>query len=520
MDSGPARLGRNDVLAALGLYLLTVSVYLLSGPGRIDMIDGQYRFEVARSLLDVGQPVLRDGRLPGDFAVQGLRGVVTGYGATVSVLALPLLALGRALGMVSQDAQQTVFSWLSGLLGALVVPVQVGVHRWLGVPLRSAVGWALVTAFCTQLWITSTTSFDQSMHAAWILLAVGCTWRAGQTGSMGTAAVAGGAMALLVNHQEVYAALLPFVLLSLLPPPGERFDRRRAAVAGVVVLGLLLGFMAWAGWNVWRLGAPLRSGKVQGAVEVAPHPVAAGLTLLLSPGKGVLWYSPPVVLGLAGMAGLWRRARGLAAGVVATSLALLGLYMLVPFFSGDWCWGPRYMLPVLVLVGLGMPLLRPLRSARRLALAAVVVAGLGVQLLALSLDHHRFFQDRGLVGAVVDQQPDYYWTHSALWARPEEIRQSLEGLPDEVERFACNPYQDHLTYMTWGLAPPNGAELQRKYAVFWLPRPWPLWMAWLQPGVPSPIPVVKVELALAALALVGAGLLARALGTRPAPRPG
>lgn len=490
---------------ALGLYLLTAAVYALSGPGRIDMIDGQYRFEVARGLLEVGLPVVRDGDLPDEFARQGALGVVSGYGASVSVLAVPLLALARVVGLDGVEAQQTVFSWLSGLVGALVVPLQYVVHRWLGVEVRASVGWALVTAFCTQLWITSAGVFDQSMHAAWLLAAVAFTWRAAQTGSLTLAALAGAALALLVNHQEAYLGVVPFVLLALLG--GSQVPRRRVGLAAVVLAGLLVGVAGWAGWNYWRLGELLRSGKAEGEVVLGGDPALAALALLVSPGKGALWYSPPLLLGVVGLWGLWRRARGLALAATGAAVALLGLYASMPFYSGDWCWGPRYMVPTLVLVGLAMPFARLPRSV----LGLVIALGLAVQGLALSLDHHRFFHDRGLVGAVTDQDPAYYWRESALLARPAEIAQSLQGLPAEVERFACHPYEGRITYMTWGLAPPGGREAQRKYAVFWLPRPWPLWMPWLPPEQ-RPVPVGALTGFLAAVAMLGAGLVVRSQG--------
>src|SRR6516164_6696942 len=46
--------------ALFGLLLLVFAVVALSGPGRIDIVDGQTRYEVARSLVDHGDSVIRD----------------------------------------------------------------------------------------------------------------------------------------------------------------------------------------------------------------------------------------------------------------------------------------------------------------------------------------------------------------------------------------------------------------------------------------------------------------------------
>src|ERR1700722_8250106 len=61
-DSGdlscPARLRWPTALA--GLFLVVFAATTLAGPGRIDIVDGQTRYEVARSLVEHGDSVIRD----------------------------------------------------------------------------------------------------------------------------------------------------------------------------------------------------------------------------------------------------------------------------------------------------------------------------------------------------------------------------------------------------------------------------------------------------------------------------
>src|SRR4051812_19994986 len=47
-------------VALFGQFLLVFALVTLSGPGRIDIVDGQTRYEVARSLVDHGDSVVRD----------------------------------------------------------------------------------------------------------------------------------------------------------------------------------------------------------------------------------------------------------------------------------------------------------------------------------------------------------------------------------------------------------------------------------------------------------------------------
>ena len=53
------------VLSALGLSVSLLGVYVLTNAGRIDIIDGQIRYEVAANWLTTGEPTLRDRALTG-----------------------------------------------------------------------------------------------------------------------------------------------------------------------------------------------------------------------------------------------------------------------------------------------------------------------------------------------------------------------------------------------------------------------------------------------------------------------
>src|SRR5262249_12398630 len=47
-------------LALAGQFVFVFAILILSGPGRIDIVDGQTRYEVARSLIDHGDSIIRD----------------------------------------------------------------------------------------------------------------------------------------------------------------------------------------------------------------------------------------------------------------------------------------------------------------------------------------------------------------------------------------------------------------------------------------------------------------------------
>src|SRR5438552_6493980 len=65
LDPGSSTVPRRGwwALALAGQFVFVFAAVALSGPGRIDIVDGQTRYEVARSLVAHGDSVIRDQRV-------------------------------------------------------------------------------------------------------------------------------------------------------------------------------------------------------------------------------------------------------------------------------------------------------------------------------------------------------------------------------------------------------------------------------------------------------------------------
>jgi len=505
---------RRDVAAALGLVAFVLAIYLLTGPGRMDSMDVQLRFEVARGLLERGAPVLQDGaQLRARYVFEGVGGHnYSVYSAGGSLAGLPLVALGSWLGGESGDGRlglmRVLFSWTSGVAGALIPALLFGAWRSLGVPRRAAAAWALVAAFATLAWPVSCSGFEQSQQSLLLLGATLAAWRAG--GADGSRALAwvilGGLCgAALINYQEAYFLFLPLAAAACWSPKRPPIAALRRAVVFLFV-ALYLGAGCWMIWNRVRSGDALDSGKwFEGGGDVFGNPLVGVPGLLVSPGKGALWYSPPVLLALAGLPGLWRRSRPLALSAALSAAGMIVVFGALSFFGADRCWGPRLTLAALTLLALALPFV----VWPRWLVAGIVAAGVGVQGLALSMDHHRFFNERALEPLFYLDDPGFYFRESALLARPgEALDAAWGGVGPEVTKFARSPYPRDVTYPpVMFIHAEQAPALMADFAVHQLPRPWPLWAPRLPEGLRYPAPVAPLLAGLMGLAAAGAGLL-------------
>jgi len=504
----------------LGIFLVVATAYALSGPGRIDIIDGQFRYEVAVSLLTEGRPALRDPALH-SFGLPGrdsLRYAPYNFGA--SVAGLPFVWLGRVLGDPGGETQRFLFSLTSAVAGGLLASALYLFYRTLGLENRPALGWTAVSAFGTLLWPLATSTFDQAQHAVLVLLAVQLG-RASVRQDSAWLAVAGGLVAAaLLNYQETYLVLVPGLALSTVTssrrPWSDTGSWRRLCW---FMAASMLGVAAWLAYNAVRFGNPLfffgkwpQEGHPAGSVLA--NPIAGFFSLMFSPGKSILLYSPPLVLGLLGMRGLWRKEPILALTVITVSIVQLAFVSSLRFFGSDWAWGPRYLVPLLPLWALAFPFV-DVATIRRSVVAAVVGLGVLVQVMAVSMDHQRFFFERSLPDHFWAQDRWFYFRESALLARPGEIAASLrDGMPSTARWFAPTPYPNALTYSIFGntrreLAP----RWMRQFQVFYLPRPWPLWMRTVPPER-RPVSLGPTVIGLLGVGFLGVGLIHRSAHKR------
>jgi hypothetical protein len=511
-------------LGLLGLACATFALYVLTNVGRIDIIDGQIRYDVAANWLDTGQPTVTDRfMMPTSLVLRPPHGAYGAYLAAPSVTPMPFMLLSRLLPGHTIERDRFAFTMAGPLFGAAGVAILVWLYGQLGFGLRTALAWAAAMALTTLWWPGSLTVFDQNQHGVFLLAAVALAWQAGRRASLGMAALGGVMGGVLLCYRETYALVLPFAALAVFASSEETqagttglrtsVDRAGLVRYGMFGAGASLGVLAFVAFNYWRFGTALVPTVYDRTIIFGANTVAAILSLTVSPGKSMLLFSAPVILAVAGARSLVRRAPMLAAAVAGISLIHVMLTVQLTFFGGDWTWGPRYLVPLVPLWSIAAPF--AVASLRRSLVTTVLAAGLIAQLLGISVDAQRFFFEHDLRPHFWEDQWAYF-KRSQLFARPVELATIVtEGVPAEAKRFAPTPQGD-ITYTFAG--PPNyqrpGRLWARDFAAFHLLRPWPAWVAWLEP---ARRPVDPWRLLGACVALAAAGGVMLALAVRRCP---
>ena len=354
----PAHTARWIAVAAFLLYAAT-------GGGRIAGSDEVTMFQLARA-LSRGEVAVPEGA-----TLQGRHGrAYSKNAAAQAIAALPLVAVGdaaaRGAGLPParrELAARFVASFFNALVTAILLGVFHAAARALGAGSGAAFAATLMLGFATPLWVYSKSFMAEPLQALGLLLALTGSARAAAGERRGTKLAALGVL-LAVSAKLV---MLPLAVLVLWPLAGRRSDGTPVPGRAWVLGALLAALAGHLVYNFARFGTPLETGYGrQAGASAWSTPLWVGLYgLLLSSGKGVVWFAPAVLLVARGVArmrhlaggersGVAIAARRASAAILATCGFAVVLYSRFEHWAGDGSFGPRYLVPVLPLAMLAV----------------------------------------------------------------------------------------------------------------------------------------------------------------------
>ncbi len=318
------------------------------------------------------------------------------------LLEAPFFALGhladQAFGHFSSDPNGYAFLWFYNPFMAALAASALFALIYLT---RRSLRWASAIAFLFSVasiaWPYSKIGMETTFMAAILgAFALG-VWarRSPSARSWGlTGLVTGTAMAT-----KPYALICVAPIAVLLWPSFRALDRERRLRLGLAAAAPVLLWIAAIAWyNHYRFGGLTDFGYTESSLTLSAPLNFLGL--LFSPGKGLLLYSPLIVLGALGLPRLWRADRSLAAALVLLFVTLTAVAAASTYW-GDEVWGPRYIAPAAWTLLVPIPWWADTATRRRVlvGLAAVAVA---VQIVGVGVQYARFLKvERRLTGVPV-----------------------------------------------------------------------------------------------------------------------
>jgi hypothetical protein len=472
---------------AVGVFFFALAVYTLTYVGAFKSNDERALFSGTDSFVKRRDFTVN--QIYWDYTHVGMRtaggDMVPNYEPAQMVAAIPFYLWGRALDAAVQGVMffgVVIMAAAAALIYLCLL--EVGCRR------GSSLLGALVFAFATMAWPYSRTFFREPLTVVAYMVAFYALmrYRPPSPRRLLWPALAGAAVGLALTTKQISVILIPpLVLLAVVYEwrrpwarsieAGDRIGRVGALVAAIVplalflLLGRLYNAAVLGGVEVFARDIVDYTTNPQLSQSVPVRMVRAALGLGISPYKGLLWYSPALLLGLIGAIPFVRRRpwEGAAFLMVVGSL-LLG-YSRYNYWSGGVAWGSRYMLPAVpFLVLLAAPVWQwlvgdappgstrqmprwlniSLRSLTVLLLAASVlvqVFGISVDLRTYELS---FLLDQAKVWGGIGEAIDALYMKPAFSPVLGHLRLLLSGT--QPLDFAWVQWREQ---GTWALVPPG-----------------------------------------------------------------
>ena len=429
-------------IAQVGLFLSVFALVApLSGPGLIDIVDGLTRYEVARSLVDHGVPVIRDPEVW--FTVfPGRHGkLYSKYRFPQSVIGVAAILAADATGPVREDRRHFFFTLTGAIACALLAVTYAALFRGLGHAPRAALLWAAGGIFCTPSWFYGTSTFDDILGSATVVLAMSTALSSRRRHPLAGATVSGLALGLAFNCKEPLGIFVIPVLTAIYDPELDLRSQWGRLAMVAVLMGA--GVAVYMGYDLYKFPPGSTAGHAEILKKYAPiwsgSPEIALIAMTISLSAGAPFYNPPIAVCLSGLRAWWSGEKLFCWSLTGAIAVFILFISLLTFFKGDPAWGPRYLTPVFALLWIFAPV--GSRHVRRWVIVAALGLGLVVQLGALCIDHHRLYIEHGLPSSFYVSNPGLYFhpAISHLINRPREIAEVLSSQGDRAGRYSPSP---------------------------------------------------------------------------------
>lgn len=349
----------NSRYPAISILLLFTGLYLLTMRGTHTSVDDIPRYNLTISLLTSGTLEVPHSIMVSSTSVDGR--IYSKYGIGMSLVMTPFHVLAdaapEALTRLMERPDVFAMSTTNQWLGALACMLLFLIARRVGFSERTALIVTLAAGLGSMLWLNAQTSFENVLVVVLIEIVVLVLVGRGALGVLAACGAGAAVGCIFPTRWGDGWILLPgaiALLAARLRTEGGGKSRRLAPAVAFAV-PLLAGIAGAMAYNQARFLHPLEMGYDDDNVSLQYfHRGLFGF--LFSPAKSVFVFTPLLALAIARFGRLWKRLGG---GLRGTGLfwligAPLLVYSCFETWDGGWCFGPRYLLPSVVLAMLAL----------------------------------------------------------------------------------------------------------------------------------------------------------------------
>jgi hypothetical protein len=401
------------------IFVFFWGFYSLTARGLISEADGIVNFMTTQSIVETASFAVSCD-YPDIFIVQGVdEKCYSKYGIGWPLMSIPLYLVGRFIsGPVPPNPNELSLPRLTvSTLNQFVTAATCSTLYVLGFRIssdrRRAVELTFAFGLLTIAWPYASTSFSQPVIGFLILFSIMLVGSSNRSPMRSLLAGFALGVAFLVRLDSLLLILMVFIwMMHKIKSAKTGLDKGSVLSITTISVPIFASFAVFAIAQLSHYGSLFQTGY---GGEGWSSPFLTGFFgLLFSFGKGVVFYSPLILLALPGLFILYRQGvKDLALLAFLLFVSQLLAYSSWWSWMGGWSWGPRFLVPSLPLLMIGLLPWLNSRTFARKSVCCLSLVSFVVQIVGVTTDPLQYYLNH----EIVENQLLYNPAFSPIWVQ-------------------------------------------------------------------------------------------------------